>query len=317
MKQPGFLRRGLLLNGMLLTVLLGSQAWAQESTSSMQATDIKSAPAAATTATQAPDLQSPWKFTLGSENYMYELDQRRLGSGAPIISYNFVGGKYVFSPKWEIELRQQFQFASNKENLGGRDSALHRSALEMAETVLRVAATPKWDLLGSKKQLFELRYYAPTDHVAQERNELGRIRADAWVEWAASAKWSFAAWFSPRVLLNSSSNPNKAIGADAEYYQIKAAPYVMYNINDKIVPYYAYNLVEKYSQAQRGDWTPDMTNVGAHETGLFLNYGAWTINPSLISETNLNDGGGSILSDDSRAYSYENLSYNLNVYATF
>jgi hypothetical protein len=305
--------------GFVFTVLLCSQAFAQESTSTLQTNEIKSATTEmlSTSTAKAPVVVSPWKFTLGSENYSYEMDQKTYGSGAPIISYNFVGAKYVISPKWEVELRQQFQFATNKENLGGRDQALHRNSLEMAETVLRVAAKPAWNLLGSKMQIFEVRYYAPTDHVAQERGELGRVRADAWVEWAPVSKWSFAAWFSPRVAFNSQNNPNVKVGADAEYYQVKAAPYVMYNVSDKIIPYYAYNLVEKYSQAQRGDWNPDMTNVGAHEIGLFLNYGAWTINPSFISETNLNDGGGSLLTEDSRAYSYENLSYNLNVYATF
>lgn len=305
--------------GFVFSILLCSQAFAQESTTTLQTNEIKSATAEmlSTTTAKAPVVVSPWKFTLGSENYAYEMAQKTYGSAGPIISYNFIGAKYVISPKWEVELRQQFQFATNTENLTGRDQALHRNSLEMAETVLRVATKPKWNLLGSKMQLFELRYYAPTDHVAQERGELGRFRADAWVEWAANSKWSYAAWFSPRVQLNSQNNPNEKVGADAEYYQVKAAPYLMYNINDHITPYYAYNLVLKSSQAQRGYWDPDMTNVSAHELGLFLNYGAWLINPSLISETDLNNGGGSILSDDSRAYSYENLSYNLNVYATF
>jgi hypothetical protein len=304
--------------GSIFATFLCLQAFAQESTSSLNTSDIKSVSTnLATSTAKAPVVSSPWKLTLGSENYTYENDQRNLGSGAPIISYNFIGAKYVVSPVWEVELRQQFQFASNKENLTGRDQALHRSSLEMAETVLRVAAKPKWDLLGSKSQVFEVRYYAPTDHAAQVNHELGRLRADAWVEWAPTTKWTFAAWLSPRVLFNSASNPNSKIGADAEYYQVKAAPYVMYNVDDHIVPYYAYNLVQKYSQAQRGDWNPDMANVGAHEAGLFLNYGVWTINPAFISETDLNNGGGSILSEDSRAFSYENLSYNLNVYATF
>lgn len=305
--------------GFVFSVLLCSQAFAQESTTTLQSNEIKSATAEmlSTTTAKAPVVVSPWKFTLGSENYAYEMDQKKYGSAGPIISYNFIGARYVISPKWEVELRQQFQFATNTENLAGRDQALHRNSLEMAETVLRVAAKPKWNLLGSKMQIFEIRYYAPTDHVAQERGELGRFRADAWVEWAPISKWSYAAWFSPRVQLNGQNNPNGKVGADAEYYQVKAAPYLMYNINDHIVPYYAYNLVLKSSQAQRGYWDPDMTNVSAHELGLFLNYGAWTINPSLISETDLNNGGGSILTDDSRAYSYENLSYNLNVYATF
>jgi hypothetical protein len=305
--------------GFVFTVLLCSQVFAQESTSTLQSNEIKGATTEmlSTTSAKAPVIVSPWKVTLGSENYTYELDQRTLGSGAPVISYNYAGLRYVISPTWEVELRQQFQYASNRENLGGRDRLLHSdSSLEIAETILRVAARPK-NLLGSSAAIFEARYYAPTDHAAQVNHELGRLRADAWLEWSLDKKWTVAAWAWPRVQFNSDSNPNRVVGADAEYYQVKAAPYIMYSINDHIQPYYAYNLVEKYSQAQRGDWSPDMANVGAHELGLNIFYGAFWINPSLISETNLNDGGGSILSDDSRAYSYENVSYNLNVYATF
>lgn len=306
----------------VLFLISCSVSHSQESSISSSASSVEGLPTATaadviSTTTTGAARPSPWKLTLASENFTYESDQRNFGSKAPIISYNWIGVRYIVSPLWELDLRQQFQYSSNLDNLGARDSKLHSgSSTELAELVLRVAAKPK-NLLGSSVSVFEVRYFAPTDRVARELNELGRIRADAWMEWAMTSKFTLAGWVSPRVQLNSSNNPNKAVGADAEYYQVKAAPYFIYNMNDHIAPYYAYNLVGKFSQAQRGNWEPDMANIGAHETGLFVNYGAFMINPSLISETNLENGGGSFLTEDSRAYSYENLSYNLNLYATF
>lgn len=297
-------------------LLLCGNAYAQESTtSSLQISDVSTAaePNAVST-TKASSVTSPWKLSLGSENFTYEADRRDNG---PIISYNFVGARYVISKEWEVELRQQFQYISSRERLGLRDSRLHSdSSVAVAEAVLRAAYKPQ-GLLGTSVALFETRYYAPTDRVAQDNKELGRIRADMWLEWIQNSRFTFAAWFSPRVQFNSAENPNQAVGADAEYYQVKAAPYFIYTMNDHIMPYYAYNLVEKSSQAQRGNWEPDMANVGAHEIGLNLYYGAFYVNPSIISETNLENGDGSILSEDSRAYSYENISYNLNVFAVF
>lgn len=297
---------------LVLGIFGSALAFAQDSTSSLQVENVTTV-----TTTPATDIVgSPWKLTLASENYSYEADQRNFSS-APIISYNWLGVRYAPSKRWELELRQQFQFATSREHLGARDSKLHsKSSLEIAETVLRAAVRPT-GILGSSLALFEMRYYAPTDHVAQENHELGRLRADAYVEWALNSKFTLAGFFSPRVQLNSQDNPNLAVGADAEYYQLRAAPYFMYSFNDHWQPYYAYHFVGKSSQAQRGNWEPDLANVGAHEAGVNIYYGAFYINPALISETNLNDGGGSILSSDSRAFSYENISYNFNVYAVF
>ncbi|WP_413576185.1 hypothetical protein ACLVWU_17520 [Bdellovibrio sp. HCB290] len=307
----------------LITVatLLCGQAFAQDaSTSTTKIANpaaTSSAPAAeASITTKAPATESPWHLTLGSENYNYEGDNRKSESG-PIISYNFVGARYAPSKLWELELRQQFQITSSRNGLGGRDAILHRnSSTAMAETVLRAALKPTgW--LGSSAALLDLRYYAPTDQVAQENKELGRLRFDTYLEWTITPKFTMAGYVSPRVLFNSQNNPNKAVGSDAEYYQVKAAPYFIYTMNDHIMPYYAYTVSERSSQAQRGNWEPDMANMGSHEVGLNMYYGAFYINPALISDTSLENGSGSILSGDSRAFSYDNLSYNLNVYAVF
>ncbi|WP_142701819.1 hypothetical protein [Bdellovibrio sp. ZAP7] len=304
-----------------IATLLCAQAFAQDASTSTtkisNPASNSSAPAAESSITAtAPKIETPWHLTLGSETFTYEGDHRNSDSGA-IISNNFAGVRYAPSKTWELELRQHVQIASSRVNLGARDAKLHQDSLTaMGETVLRAALRPaKW--MGSSFGLIDLRYYAPTDAVAQENHELGRLRLDNYFEWVANPKFTFAALVSPRVQFNSSKNPNTAVGADAEYYQVKAAPYFIYTMNDHIQPYYAYTVSEKASQAQRGNWEPDMGNVGSHEVGLNLYYGAFYINPALMSDTNLENGGGSLLSADSRAFSYENLSYNLNVYAVF
>ncbi|MNS99672.1 hypothetical protein D3C72_1340800 [compost metagenome] len=303
---------------LVCSLFAASLTYAQES-----ATNIAEAPNLApptqTSAANASAAKSPWHLSLGTENYTYELDQRTYGSKAATMSLNFVGGVYDINSTWSAELRQHFQFASSTDNLGGRDRALHRNNWETSETMIRAIAKPQWLAfeMGAKSMVFDVRYYAPNDHVAQDNKELGRLRSDTFAEWFMGPKFSIAGWISPRVQLNSSSNPNANKGADAEYYQLKAAPYLNYYINDNIAPYYGYTFVGKSSEAQRGQWTPDMTNVGAHEAGLNLYYGAFYINTALISETDLNNGAGSLLTNDSRAFAYDNLSYNLNIYATF
>ena len=299
---------------LLCSLLVSSLAFAQESTTNIAEAAV---PPTQTSSATAGAVKSPWHLSLGSENYTYENDQRNYGSQAPLISYNYVGALYNVNPQLAVELRQHFQFASSKEHLGGRDKELHNSNWETSETMLRVAGKPNAAAIGAKNLSIDLRYYAPTDHVAQENKELGRLRSDTFAEWYATPKFSIAGWFSPRVQLNSSNNKNAAVGSDAEYYQLKAAPFFNYYLNDNIAPYYGYTFVGKSSQAQRGNWEPDGTNVGAHELGVNLYYGAFYINGSFISETDLNNGAGSIFTDDSRAFAYDNLSYNLNVYATF
>lgn len=307
--------------GFVLSLLIGSTAWAQQSTISITA-PANTAPTApvqtsSISTTEVAPAKAAWQASLGSENYTYELDQRSYGSRAPIMSYNWVGAIYNINPKWAVELRQNFQYASATENLSGRDKIVNQDSVALAETMLRVATKPGKSIWGSKPATYELRYYAPTDRAAQINKELGRLRADAYAEWMMSPKWSVALWLSPRVLLNSTSNPNKAVGADAEYYQMKAAPYFSYYLNDDVVFYYADTLNMKFSQAQRGNWSPDLANIAAHEAGMYLTYGAFTFNPALISETNLSNSDTALFTANSRFFSYENISYNFNVYATF
>jgi hypothetical protein len=258
-----------------------------------------------------------WQMWLSSENYTYGIDQRDLGSKAPVVSVNSIGLIYNFNPHWAVELRQYVEYASNRENLSGRDLLMHQNATEMGPIVLRLAAKPTWGVFGSKPALWELRYYAPTDRVSKENKELGLLRAEFWAEWMLSPRWSVALWLTPRVRLNSADNPNSAKGSDAEYYEMKGAPYVNYYFNDELYAYYGYILDQVASEAQRGNWTPDDTNWGSHEVGIYWTIGAVTVNPALISDTNLANAEGSIFTPQSRAFATETLSYNLNLFATF
>ncbi len=306
----------MLRSGLFVCFLVCTAAHAQESTSTLEAFSLSSPSNTSTIA--APVLASPWKLSLGSESFTYEMDQRNHGSQAAMISSNWIGALYQASPIWAFELRQMIQYASSLENLGPRDQELHQdNHWALAETVLRAAAKPGWTIGSSSPVQFDLRYYAPTDRASQANHELGRLRADAYAEWLLNTKWTVAGWASYRVLLNGEDNPDTTVGADAGYYQVKAAPYFIYNWTDRFQSYYAYTYSGKSSTAQRGDVRADMHNLGSHEVGLYATAGSFLINPSIMSDTNLNGGSGSLISSDSRAFAYETLSYNFNVYATF
>jgi hypothetical protein len=68
---------------------------------------------------------------------------------------------------------------------------------------------------------------------------------------------------------------------------------------------------------QRGILSAEAANAATHETGMNISVGALTINPAITSDVNQGDGSASVLTADSRVYSADTSSYNLNLYASF
>ena len=300
----------------ILSMLVASGAMAQ-STSTVSESLPASDRADGVTLSTSTAPKSRWQMALSSENSTGALDQKVLGSKAPVVSTNAAGLVYTLNPLWAVELREYFEYASNAEALTGRTAQMHEKAMESGPTLLRLAAKPTWGIAGSKPLTAEFRYYLPNDRVSRENKEAGLLRADAYAEWMMSPRYSFAFWASPRVLLNTAQNPNAIRGADAEYYEMKLAPFANYYFNDNVNAYVAYTLSGRSTGAQRGHWIPDAGNVGSPELGMFWVAGAFTVNPALTSDTNLNSADGSILTRNSRVFAEETLSYNFNLYATF
>lgn len=260
-----------------------------------------------------------WQLNLSSESTVAARAQKEEGFEAPMTSLTAVGAIYNLTANTQFELRQYIDYASRTETLSGRAQQLHaEKETEMSNLVLR-AFTKAFSIGSSKPVSFETRFYLPTDRVGRENKETGLSRTDIWTTWDLNPKWTIGALISPRFQLNSTQNPNAEVGADAEYYRVVATPSVAYNFNDNFSLYYAYNNDVASSQAQRGHYDFDVNNVIDHETGLLWTVwsGKVVINPTIISEVGRTSREAAMFTSDSRVYSDETMTYNMNFYATF
>jgi hypothetical protein len=169
-------------------------------------------------------------------------------------------------------------------------------------------------LPGSEPIAFSARYYLPTSQVTRDvlhRN--GQLRIDVNPEWILNPQWTFDMINSPRIIYNDQAS---ADGSDTVYRYV-GGPAITYNFNDKFNAYYTPYVDIRSANVSRGTLDTAKLNEMYHETGLNIVIGPLTINPALISETTLNDGTSSLATADSRIYSYEKTTYNLNFYANF
>lgn len=316
-----------LILGAVLSVSLGANAQNATETNTNASTVSAStlvAPvgASTTSAAAAPALEtaaqapSVFQLKLSSENAVGMKTQRELGAGAPVTSLNALGLAYTVAPKTKIGVTQYMQYLTNYDNLDAATKASQPNAFEMSYLVLNAGRTLESGLLGSSPVFIDLRYYAPTERSLKEAKKLGLVRLDVIADWTINPAWTITGYVSPRVLLNSAGNPDAAVGTDADYYRMVFAAYPTYNFNDKINVYYGYTADVRSRDAQRGTWSVSRS-IDIHEIGANFSVGKVTINPVLSSELKRGADDASVLTADSRVFSEETTSYNLNMYASF
>ncbi len=302
----------------LVFVLLGSAAMAQTTMTKPQVSTSQTEAAAGSLSMPVTPKRPTWQTHLSTENTLTGADRINYGSNAPVVSMNAVGLVYNVNPTLALEIRQYFEYASNKENLSaGRTLQTHQNSMEAGPVALRIAGKPLSGIFGSKPGSWAIRYDLPTDRLARNNKELGYLRADALNEWMLNPKVSISSYVSPRVRFNSTLNPNTAKGSDAEAYVLIAGPAANYYFSDNVSTYYSYSVDLRSTQAQRGTWTPDANNTNSHELGAYVSVGPVLINPAVGSDTDLNSGAASLFTANSRVFSAETLSYYLNVSARF
>ena len=259
-----------------------------------------------------------WQAFLTSETTSANLKAvDNLGSKSSTVSLTGIGPVRNFDSGVAIALVPLFEYATNHENQDGKTAQMHQKDLEFSSMMLKVSQSTDVKIGGSTGIFWDVRYYTPSDRVAKDNKEAGLLRFDALTEWMLTPRWSIGGWFSPRAQLNTADNPNTAKGSDAEYFDYRMTPSLNYYFSDKLIGYYAYTWDPRSSQAQRGDWRPDLYNTSAHEAGLYWTVGSVLINPSITSEADNNNGDASLFTADSKVWSDTTTVMNLNFYATF
>ena len=306
----------------LLTVL-GSVCFAQNSSELAMPSDPKIASnggpgPSGENIMEIPQAAPKWQTYIISETTSANFKSiDSLGNKSSTVSDSGVGPVRNFDSGLSLIVAPIFEFATNHQNQDGKTAQLHQNDLEFSSVMIKLTKTTELKIGNSTPLNWGLRYYTPSDRVAKDSHQAGVLRFDALTEWMLTPRWSIGAWFSPRIQLNTADNPNTAVGSDADYYDYRMTPSLNYYFNDKLIGYYAYTWDPRASQAQRGDWRPDVYNTSAHEVGLYWTLGSVLINPSITSETENNNGDSSLFTADSRVWSDTSTVVNLNFYATF
>lgn len=310
-----------LIVGLTLTAAFAANAQTSTTSASAAAPETATtaaaspAPAAQTLTTEA-EAAAPnkWGALFWVENTMMIQDQKNLNEKAPVESYWYTGIKYKPTKKIGLEL---WQMATTRSNFEGSPDANTYNKGErqvMGDMVVKANYKSELTLAGSEQIGFSARYYLPTSQVTQEmlqRN--GQLRFDINPSWVLTPLWTFDWVNSPRIIFNKEGSSR---GSDTVYRYV-GGPAITANFNDYFNAYYMPYFDIRSADVSRGTWAPEHLNLMYHEAGLNITVGPLTINPALISETNLNDGTASFATADSRVYSAENTSYNLNFYANF
>ncbi|MES3038439.1 MAG: hypothetical protein V4736_11085 [Bdellovibrionota bacterium] len=315
----------------LLTLTVASIAHAQNPATPAAVVEAKppvsAAGAVSVQETQvAPTEARKWGALLISESFMGVDDAERLGGTAPTHTVSQVGMNYKVSPTWTVEGRQTFSSATNRENFAPSSSAsnpaqIHRTqGLVALDPMIIAKLKTATGVLGSNPLSHAFRYEIPVGQASRELKRNGYLRYDTNLAWNTTPKLETSFGISPRVYLNSSENPNAAVGSNAVYRWV-GGPALTYAFTDKVNAYAAYTVDARSSTADHGTLRFDQLNLASHEIGMNLSttlgQGNITLNPALSSDVTLDDGTSSIATTDSRVFSHENNTYYLALTATY
>jgi len=316
------------MKNILMGLVLVATATASAQSSSTQL------PATATTTTGAPPVQTltttstqeqksflkeNFGANFASENSMpmYFAKDPVTGEShdAPVLSLWTMGLKWKATKKISAEIAQQYWSRSHLHSLAGSETAYfgNGKSQNTADPYIKGGYASELRFLGSEPLAFSARYYIPVANYTREAHRNGSLRADVAPAWNINPRWTFELPISPRIVFNS---PNSKFGSDAIYRLVWGAG-ITYNFDDKLNAYTAATADWRSVDIQRGEVRMDQLDLITPEVGMNVVVGPVTVNPSISSDVNIKDNTAKAFSEESRIFSYETNSYNLNVLASF
>lgn len=234
----------------------------------------------------------------------------KLGSRKTVYTLYTASLKYKVSDKLSVEAMQYAASRSNLEPSG--DVGYVKGQSGLWDAALKANYKTDMTVFGSKPLTVSGRYYFPISEVSREKKQAGTARLDVNPSWDLNSKVSLDLLVNPRVTFYNSDAKN----SDASYRLLTGLG-ATYNVNDNI-SFYTMPYVDLVSRdLGRGKYTPEARNNLNIDTGANFSFGPVTINPAIVSTTDLNNRSSSIFTSNSKVYSAEKSEIDLNVYATF
>jgi hypothetical protein len=304
----------------IAALLAAQNLYAQGSTTKASAKSAAKAPAAGTTTATATEAapEATKKFGV---NLIAEIAKqiKMLDDGkeveSPYVTAGAAGLTYKATSKVTLEARHNFAYTSERTYAGNViPGQFYGDNYEAMDFMLRAKVATDATLFGSSKINPDFRAYLPTSRRTRDAKQNVYLRNDLAPEWTINPKLTYSTLLSTRLYLNSGSSK---IGSDSLLRLVVTPVGLSYAFNDKLSAYYTYTMDLRSVNYQRGILSAEAANAATHETGMNISVGALTINPAITSDVNQGDGSASVLTADSRVYSADTSSYNLNLYASF
>ncbi|MGZ3769280.1 MAG: hypothetical protein ACXVCP_01925 [Bdellovibrio sp.] len=194
--------------GLTLLAFLSQTAVAAE-TSTIEVMKIETV---STSKTSIEDKKpSKWSYSLDSEFYINQEEQKVRGSDARLTSLHWASAKFAYDSSTVLKLVPIFELnyipsekdraqnvqdeIKNEKNFGGaRFSDPYVAYVKKAGTVS-----------GSKTMTTEVRYYIPASEVSQEKDSVGILRLDYTLPWTVG-NWELGYYLNPRLHMQSQNS---------------------------------------------------------------------------------------------------------------
>lgn len=199
------------LLGLSLVFLFAQASFAAES-SNIEVLKIETA---TTSKTSVEDLKpSKWRYSLDSEFYMNQQEQKDKGGDARLTSLHLASGKYAYNGTTTLKIVPTFELnyipLEKDRAKDVQDEIKNQKTFGGARFHDPFLAFVKKDgtLWGSDVMTTEVRYYIPVSEVSREVESAGMVRLDYMLPWTVG-NWNLAYYLNPRLNLESQSREER------------------------------------------------------------------------------------------------------------
>lgn len=168
---------------------------------------------------------SKWTYSLDSEFYLNQEEQKVKGGDARVTSYHLASSKYAYDSATTLKIVPTFELnyvpLENDRAQNVQDEVKNEKTFGGARFNDPFVSFVKKQgaLWGSDVMSTEVRYYLPLSEVSREVESAGVLRLDYFLPWTVG-NWNFSYYLNPRLFLESQSQENRPTSFSFREYAV-------------------------------------------------------------------------------------------------
>lgn len=168
---------------------------------------------------------SKWTYSLDSEFYLNQEEQKAKGGDARLISYHWANSKYAYDSQTTLKIVPMFELnyvplenerAQNVQDEVNNEKTFGGARFKDPFVGLVKKQGSVW---GSDVMSTEVRYYLPLSEVSREVESAGIVRLDYVLPWIVG-NWNLSYYLNPHLFLESQSQENRPTSFSFRHYAL-------------------------------------------------------------------------------------------------